>query len=239
MLINTNGLAIFGPGSEWFWSMAQFVVVVVTLLGIYRQLRAQGTANGLQKMQFLIDRWFSEGMTHARLVSALHLKQRLPIDGLEPSMGEIADFFESLSDLEAAGHLTTKDVHSMLGRSLQMWWALLAPAIEAESAVQRAPMYEGWGRLDQLENKLDAKEGYPFQLDGTTLPSILDRIIRVNSGMLRLAHDVRSGVIPTEPTQAVSSGADLVAGEPGRPDGRQHSPAPTTRPVAERGPDQC
>ena len=42
MLINTNGLAIFGPGSEWFWSMAQFVVVVVTLVGIYRQLRAQG-----------------------------------------------------------------------------------------------------------------------------------------------------------------------------------------------------
>ena len=25
MLVNTNGLALIGPGSEWFWSMLQFV----------------------------------------------------------------------------------------------------------------------------------------------------------------------------------------------------------------------
>jgi hypothetical protein len=36
-LINTTGLALVGPGSECFWSMAQFFAVVVTLLGIYRQ----------------------------------------------------------------------------------------------------------------------------------------------------------------------------------------------------------
>jgi hypothetical protein len=33
-LFNLEGSAIFGPGSEWFWSMAQFILVAVTLLGI-------------------------------------------------------------------------------------------------------------------------------------------------------------------------------------------------------------
>ena len=41
VLLDTDGLAIFGPGSEWFWSMLQFVVVAITVYGIYRQLRAQ------------------------------------------------------------------------------------------------------------------------------------------------------------------------------------------------------
>ena len=34
-------MTIFGPGSEWFWSMLQFVVVGITFYAIYRQLRAQ------------------------------------------------------------------------------------------------------------------------------------------------------------------------------------------------------
>jgi hypothetical protein len=42
-LINTDGLALIGPGSEWFWAAAQFVVVVVSLVGIYSQLQAQQT----------------------------------------------------------------------------------------------------------------------------------------------------------------------------------------------------
>jgi hypothetical protein len=40
-LINTDGLAIFGPGSEWFWTMLQFTALTVTFVAIYRQLRVQ------------------------------------------------------------------------------------------------------------------------------------------------------------------------------------------------------
>ena len=31
-----TGMALIGPGSEWFWTMAQFAAVVVTLVAIYR-----------------------------------------------------------------------------------------------------------------------------------------------------------------------------------------------------------
>jgi hypothetical protein len=50
MLINTNDLVLIGPGSEWFWIMAQFVALAVTGLAIIRQLRAQRSAAVFDQM---------------------------------------------------------------------------------------------------------------------------------------------------------------------------------------------
>jgi hypothetical protein len=40
-LINTDGSAFFGPGSEWFWTALQFTALAITFVAIYRQLRTQ------------------------------------------------------------------------------------------------------------------------------------------------------------------------------------------------------
>lgn len=40
-LINTDGMAFIGPGSEWFWTALQFAALAITFFAIYRQLRAQ------------------------------------------------------------------------------------------------------------------------------------------------------------------------------------------------------
>jgi hypothetical protein len=40
-LINTDGLALIGPGSEWFWTALQFTALAITFYAIYRQLQAQ------------------------------------------------------------------------------------------------------------------------------------------------------------------------------------------------------
>lgn len=40
-LINTEGLALIGPGSEWFWTALQFTALAITFVAIYRQLQAQ------------------------------------------------------------------------------------------------------------------------------------------------------------------------------------------------------
>jgi hypothetical protein len=50
-VINFEGMSFFGPGSEWFWGMTEFAVVAITLLAIYRQLRAQRSSNALQLME--------------------------------------------------------------------------------------------------------------------------------------------------------------------------------------------
>lgn len=40
-LINTEGLALIGPGSEWFWTALQFTALAITFVAIFRQLQAQ------------------------------------------------------------------------------------------------------------------------------------------------------------------------------------------------------
>jgi len=40
-LINTNGLTLIGPGSEWFWTALQATALAITFIAIYRQLRTQ------------------------------------------------------------------------------------------------------------------------------------------------------------------------------------------------------
>ena len=83
-LINTDGLALIGPGSEWFWAMLTMLMLTITFVAIYRQLRAQVTANALQKMQFLLDRYQSDRMTHFRLSAALDIKYGKPGAGMQP-----------------------------------------------------------------------------------------------------------------------------------------------------------
>jgi hypothetical protein len=41
VLINTEGLAFIGPGSEWFWTAVSGIVLAGTFIAIYRQLRLQ------------------------------------------------------------------------------------------------------------------------------------------------------------------------------------------------------
>jgi hypothetical protein len=40
-IINMDGLALIGQGSEWFWTMLQFTALAITFVAIYRQLRTQ------------------------------------------------------------------------------------------------------------------------------------------------------------------------------------------------------
>jgi hypothetical protein len=42
-LINTDGMAFIGPGTEWFWTALTGVVLGVTFIAIYSQLRVQAT----------------------------------------------------------------------------------------------------------------------------------------------------------------------------------------------------
>ena len=44
-LINTEGMAFIGPGSEWFWTALTGLVLAVTFVGIYRQLSITRSAS--------------------------------------------------------------------------------------------------------------------------------------------------------------------------------------------------
>lgn len=66
--INTDGLSFLGPGSEWFWTAFQGVVVALSLWGLFRQVRLQTAQKLRQDVADLDAQWQSERMLRHRLV---------------------------------------------------------------------------------------------------------------------------------------------------------------------------
>lgn len=129
-LISSDELVLIGPGSEWFWTALQFVVVVVTLLAIYRQLSLQGRANARDEFNAIEREWESERMLRYGLavMVALH-------DGVDPAQlpegpaSALSAFWEKIADLSHAGQLDRKAIHRRYGPTVQLWWTTLAPLI--------------------------------------------------------------------------------------------------------------
>jgi len=69
VLINTNVLTLFGAGSDWFWSMCQLIVVAVSVIGLYRQLRLQSSAGASEQATALASDWNSELLHRSRLAT--------------------------------------------------------------------------------------------------------------------------------------------------------------------------
>ena len=108
-LINTNGMAFIGPGSEWLWAMLTGVAIPISFIAVYRQLRLQNAANVVQRLDSLSGLWDSERMIHARLVVAMWLKHASaapPTYEAQAALGWACGFFEDLADLEEEGHVT-------------------------------------------------------------------------------------------------------------------------------------
>jgi hypothetical protein len=72
--INTDGMSFIGPGSEWFWTALSGVVLAITFLGIYRQLRIARSANAFAQMNRLTNDWDSERLARNKLEIFLALK---------------------------------------------------------------------------------------------------------------------------------------------------------------------
>ena len=72
-LINWSG-ALIGPGSEWFWSMLEFVIVAGTLIGLYRQLRLQGAAAAIDQVNRMAIEWASERRTRYKYDTLVALR---------------------------------------------------------------------------------------------------------------------------------------------------------------------
>jgi hypothetical protein len=163
MLINTNGLAFLGPGSEWFWSMAQFVLVVGTLVGIYRQLAMARSASAREQLVSWDREWSSERMMRHRLDVLVALR-----DGADPghlpdgAVGSISDWWETIGQLARSGDQDRKHLYLSYTASCQIWWALLAPTIRrvrAERGTSQLIVDFEW--LAGLFAEMDRRAGRP------------------------------------------------------------------------------
>lgn len=196
---------LLGPGSEWFWAAAQFVVVVISLVGIYRQLKSQGAANAIQRIETLEGEYSSSRMVYSRLVLAHHLRYEPPsLEGFMKARSTL-DFFINLANLHEMGYLSLREIEATWGRSIQIWTALTAPLVEiARRNEGRDDLYDLSGLVARLR-ALDAKRGVaPLVIDEEAANSLLDYSIAMHTADLRQEADYRSGIIPTRPDTAPS-----------------------------------
>ena len=70
-LINTDGMAFIGPGSEWFWTALSGIVLAVTFIAIYRQLRLQRSQAAIEQIDAFEREWATERMCRIRLSSLI------------------------------------------------------------------------------------------------------------------------------------------------------------------------
>jgi len=198
VFVNPEGSAILGPGSEWFWAMAQFIVVVVTLFAIYRQLRTQAAANALAQVESL-DRWYrSREMAVAELQAAIDLRRGVAPPQVDARMLVIAQFFEYLWHLRQSGFIGLREIDEWFGARVQIWWRLLRPVIERSRQIEGEPrLFEGLEKLDGLCGTRALERGSPraYFLD-VPPESLLDEVIERRTDYLRLLNDVASDLIP-------------------------------------------
>ena len=96
--INTNGLSLLGPGSEWFWTALSTIAVVVSLLAIYRQIRLQTDVKETQQLNELAKDWESERVQRLRLAVFLGVKEGRPVREIAAAW-RIAGFWDLVGGL--------------------------------------------------------------------------------------------------------------------------------------------
>ena len=205
-IVNLEGSAIFGPGSEWFWSMAQFIVVLVTLLGIYRQLSIARSANAFEQMSDITTEWGSERNTRYRLDVLVALR-----DGAEPAhvpfgaAAQLSDYWDYVGALVRAGHIDQSLVYQSLGVDIRSWWATLAPWVRSYRIDAGDPT--GVAHFEWLAGvmaEMSTKAGVAMAFDEAFVASTLDRRIRRGQEEVRLAEELRA-IIVRPPSPASSA----------------------------------
>ena len=220
-VVNTDHLVLIGSGSEWFWSMVSGVVVAVTFILIYRQVRAQGAANALQRLETGHGRWSSTEMVLARLEVALALRDGTLDPTDDTRIDTILNFVDLLRGLHREGYLGDEEVARMFGGPLVAWRRLLEPAIvQARAAEGDQTLWTGIDELVEVIGRWEAKHGAGNTMIWTApVEALTASIIRRETSRLQLARDAAARVIPGagEPPSTRSAGSQIRGGPPALP----------------------
>jgi hypothetical protein len=193
-LINTDGLALIGPGSEWFWTALSGLILAVTFIAIYRQLRLQRNAATIAQVESLTMEWSSERMNRAILTFLLAVEAGVePGDIPEAPLFVIGDFFEKMAYLVRMRTVDVRLLHENLSPQVQAWWARMRPTVLAwrERPGDR-DVYTSVEELTAIMARMDVARGWSFRTDGEYLATRLPGLIAQVRGNLEIHEALRA-----------------------------------------------
>lgn len=201
-IINTDGMALIGPGSEWFWTALSGVVLAGTFLAIYRQLRLQRSEGAIGQINGYYREWDTERFLSYQLSVLTSLR-----DGTDPgyvpsgAAGSLANFWESIGTLAREGHIDRRLIWDVDGNSIQVWWAFLAPHCRRQRETDRDPaIYENFEWLAGVMNEMDRRAGSDRTFEEMSTAAALDARIASIRERLQVERSLRTVIVaPSEP----------------------------------------
>jgi hypothetical protein len=180
--------AIFGPG--WVWSLLSLVLVVGSLLGLYRQLQLQHDVAATEQLGGLLSEWSSERMCRAKLTILLAIQE-----GVEPerlptrAVSHVGFFWQRIGYLVRTGHMDRQLVHRHLGPQVQVWRAWLRP-----------DDWEDFVWLADASAAMDVKEKVAPWLDPASLADHVSASITHFRDAVELEEALRTVTVRLTPT---------------------------------------
>ena len=143
-IVNTNGMAFIGPGSEWFWTAVSGLMLVVTFLAIYRQLRIARSANSYEQLVAFQNEVWSERMVRVGLDLLVALRDGADATDVRPGVADIiGGFWQQTGALARSGHLDPNLLQRGALGGVTFWWSALAAYTERVRADRRQPGFLG------------------------------------------------------------------------------------------------
>lgn len=194
-LINWSG-PLVGPGSEWFWSMLQFVIVAGTLIGLYRQLRLQSSATSFAQLREIVQEWGSERLLRCRVELLRALRDGTDPAKLPKGVGVVLlDYWETVGLLVRNQHVSRRLVWDDFGNLCQVWWVTLRPYIKVVREEEGDAMIgEHFEWLAEQMADLDRKAAVSPVYDEAYVVSTLDARLATATDTLRLVRSLRAPV---------------------------------------------
>jgi hypothetical protein len=211
-LINTNGMAFIGPGSEWFWTALSGLVLAITFFAIYRQLRLQRSQAAIAQVTAIRAEWTSKAERHTRLAALIDLEHRAPADGMPPSAYGPANWFDRQGYLVQKGHLDLEEASSIFTDDLLFWWTICEPFVRQDRARHGLDgILSGFELFAKEVGRLwIAETGSAYVLHETIADQIDDY-----TALLQRHRDIERGIIPERkqapPVPAQGASADTSA----------------------------
>src|SRR5260221_5073017 len=192
MLINTDGLVLIGPGSEWFWTMLTGLVLALTFVAIYRQLRAQRGASIFEQFKSIAAQWDAKAFRYTRLAALIDLEHRPVTEGAPQTAMTVAGWFYTLGTLVIARHVDNRTVAATYAEPILSWWETLRPFIDRDRTKWNAPAH--LADFEELARRMASEwkriYGRPFEMTET----VEERIDRMTAALVRDL-DIERGVI--------------------------------------------
>ena len=184
--------AIFGPG--WVWSMLSMVLVVGSLVGLYRQLRLQARTGAIEQLDVFRREAYSESMLRYGLDVMIALRDHDdPADVPEAAVLGLGDFWANFATLARAGHRDAALLWQSDSASPQIIWWWIAPFVVKARAESRfgVPAYVDFEWLVGVLAEMDRTGGRPA-INSAVVIGNLDHLIALQKDLLRYGQALRS-----------------------------------------------